>query len=76
MGRRDKLHNARSIVRDLRLVGDRVGERFSVRGDETLWYYRSLVAAYRANVAYHPALIGELDRTVTEIETLARRRGT
>ena len=67
----DKLHNARSIVRDLRGIGDRVWGRFSVSKQETLWYYRSLVTAYRANPAHTPALVDELDRTVTEIETLA-----
>jgi (p)ppGpp synthase/HD superfamily hydrolase len=67
----DKLHNARSIVRDLRGVGDRVWGRFSVSKQETLWYYRSLVTAYRANPAHTPALVDELDRAVTEMETLA-----
>lgn len=67
----DKLHNARSIVRDLRGIGDRVWGRFSVSKEETLWYYRSLVTAYRANPAHTPALVDELDRTVTEMETPA-----
>ena len=39
----DKLHNARSIVRDLRLVGDDLWERLHRPKDQTLWYYRSLV---------------------------------
>jgi len=39
----------------------------------TLWYYRSLVTAYRSNLAHTPALIDELDRTVTEMEALAAR---
>ena len=34
----DKLHNARSIVRDLRVIGDQVWGRFSVSKQETLWY--------------------------------------
>jgi hypothetical protein len=61
----DKLHNARAIVRDLRGVGEPVG-RFSVPKAETLWYYCSLVSAYRGNRAHMPALIDELDRTVGE----------
>jgi hypothetical protein len=32
---------------------------------------RSLVTAYRANPEHTPALIDELDRTVSEIEQLA-----
>ena len=67
----DKLHNARSIVRDLRGIGDRVWGRFSASKGETLWYYRSLVTAYRANPANTPTLVEELDRTVTEMESLA-----
>ena len=68
----DKLHNARSIVRDLRDIGEEVWGRFSAPKAQTLWYYRSLVTRYRRNPAHTPALIDELDRTVTEMETLAR----
>ncbi|HEX7612007.1 MAG TPA: HD domain-containing protein [Candidatus Limnocylindrales bacterium] len=71
----DKLHNARSIVRDLRAVGEKLWERFGPTKDEILWYYRSLVAAFRANGAHTPALIDELDRTVTEMERLAALGG-
>jgi len=72
----DKLHNARSIVRDLRVVGEALWKRFSVPKDQTLGYYRSLVTAYRGNPAHTPALIDELDRTVTEMETLASRESS
>ena len=70
----DKLHNARSIVRDLRDpgVGESVWDRFSVPQAEKLWYYRGLVTAYRGNPAHMPALIDELDRTVGEMEELSR----
>lgn len=67
----DKLHNARSIVRDLRGVGEAVWDRFSVPKADTLWYYRSLVTAYRSNPAHTLALVDELDRTVIEMERLA-----
>jgi len=66
----DKLHNARSIVRDLRGVGEKVWDRFKVPKSDTLWYYRSLVTAYRANPAHSLALVAELDRTVAEMEAL------
>ena len=39
----DKLHNARSILRDLTGAGDAIWSRFSAGPDEQLWYYRSLV---------------------------------
>jgi GTP pyrophosphokinase len=70
----DKLHNARSIVRDRRVVGDKVWDRFKVPKSETLWYYRSLVTAYRANPVHSPALVAELDRTVAEMEAVAVAR--
>jgi (p)ppGpp synthase/HD superfamily hydrolase len=68
----DKLSNARSIVIDLHRVGSAVWDRFTADHEDKLWYYRSLVDAFRANPAHEPALIDELDRVVTEMETLAR----
>ena len=41
----DKLHNARSIRRDLSRIGDAVWSRFTASRDDTLWYYRSLLVA-------------------------------
>jgi (p)ppGpp synthase/HD superfamily hydrolase len=40
----DKVHNARTILRDLRKpdIGEKVWARFNVPMDDTLWYYRSL----------------------------------
>jgi GTP pyrophosphokinase len=71
----DKLHNARSIVADLRTDGDRVWERFNVTKDEELDYYGSLVRVLRENPYRHPALVEELARTVDEMWRLAGRRG-
>jgi len=67
----DKLHNARAIVGDLRMIGDTLWGRFAAPRDDKLWYYRALVDSYRKNPAHTPALIDELDRTVTEMERLA-----
>lgn len=67
----DKLHNARSVVADLRTIGPAIWERFTPPREESLWYYRALVDAFRANTANRPALIDELDRTVTDMERLA-----
>jgi GTP pyrophosphokinase len=67
----DKLHNARSIVRDRRGAGEKVWDRFKVQKSETLWYYRSLVVAYRKHPEHNPALVAELDRTVAEMEATA-----
>ena len=45
-------------------------ERFNGKKEGTLWYYRSLVTAFRPH-GNHQQLIEELDRTVTEMERLA-----
>ncbi len=63
----DKLHNARSILCDYRACGNDVFSRFSVGYQETLWYYRSLVEAYREAGA-PDSLVKELDLVVTELE--------
>jgi GTP pyrophosphokinase len=63
----DKLHNARSLVADLRRVGDALWDRFNAGRDETLWYYRSVIDAMRANPVYNRELVNELDRVVSEL---------
>ncbi len=68
----DKVHNARSILLDYREQGERLWERFSVGGDETLWYYEQLVAAFRH--AGGGRLVDELERVVREIGRLSGRR--
>ena len=68
----DKLHNARAIVGDLRRYGPAVWERFNGGHDGSLWYYRALVNAFRRNAAHPVDLVDELDRAVTEMESLAR----
>lgn len=65
----DKLHNARSILSDLRVVGPALWSRFTASKEGTLWYYRSLVAAFESHG--RSPLVDELDRTVVEIEALA-----
>jgi (p)ppGpp synthase/HD superfamily hydrolase len=67
----DKLHNARSILSDYRRHGEALWSRFNGRREGTLWYYRSLVAAFAA--AEKNALVEELDRVVAEIERLSAR---
>jgi (p)ppGpp synthase/HD superfamily hydrolase len=66
----DKLHNARAILHDYRTHKDTLWTRFKGGKEGTLWYYRALVDAFRAIGA--TPLIEELDRAVTELETIAR----
>ena len=64
----DKLYNARAILADFRKVGDDVWTRFKGGKDGTLWYYHSLITAFRQ--AGNSELIEELDRVVSELELL------
>ncbi len=66
----DKLSNARETLHELRLHGDSVFEKFEGRKQGTLWYYRALVEVFR-KAGTNP-LIDELDRVVTELESLSR----
>ncbi len=70
----DKLHNARSILADLRSSGEELWDRFTGGKEGTLWYYRALTEAYKRAGAN--AVVEELDRVVREIEALARRAET
>jgi (p)ppGpp synthase/HD superfamily hydrolase len=63
----DKLHNTRAILAELRRHGQSVFQKFNGKKDGTLWYYRTLVTAFR-EFGDHQDLIDELDRVVTEIE--------
>lgn len=65
----DKLHNARAIVSDLRVLGGALFARFRGGKEGTLWYYRALADAF---MRLGPArLAEELDRTVQEMERIA-----
>ncbi len=69
----DKLHNARSILADLRSLGDDLWDRFTGGKEGTLWYYRALVEAYKG--AGTNAVVEELDQVVREIEALSGQIG-
>ena len=45
----DKIHNARSILRDLRKseIGSAVWDRFENPREDTLWYYRKLADVFQ-----------------------------
>ena len=64
----DKLHNARAILRDLRSDGEAMWSRFNGGREGQLWYYAALMTTFRSNPEHEPALIDELERTVSEIE--------
>lgn len=64
----DKLHNARSILNDYRLLGEAVWARFNGGKEGSLWYYRAIVDAFRKTGS--TPLIEELERVVIELEQL------
>lgn len=65
----DKLHNARTLVLDYRIMGEDLWPRFRGGREGTLWYYRAISdLLHEAEV--NP-LTDELERTVIELERLA-----
>ena len=68
----DKLHNARSILADLRAHGSVVWARFSPSPEEILWYYRSLANEFSKEGPDHIAsLADQFHRVVVELEEFA-----
>jgi (p)ppGpp synthase/HD superfamily hydrolase len=65
----DKLHNARSILRDLSKDGEKVWEKFNGGKDGTLWYYRSLVSIFQQ--LDDNFMVDELTQVFHEIELRA-----
>lgn len=65
----DKLHNARTMVTDLRVHGPELWKRFNAGRDETLWYLESLVEAFREGGTM--PIVEELARTVAELRAVS-----
>lgn len=63
----DKLYNARTILRDHRIHGDAVFDRFTGGKDGTLWYYRAIVDSLQES-ELDSWLVDELRWTVATLE--------
>lgn len=63
----DKLHNARTILSDYRVLGKDLWDRFNGGREGTIWYYRAIVDT----LGNEGTVVEELDRVVTELERLA-----
>ena len=64
----DKLHNARSLLRDLVQEKEAVWDRFNQTDPaEQLWYYRALAEAFAERIRQPAWLPEELHRTVEDI---------
>ncbi len=62
----DKLHNARTILRDVRRHGDEVWRRFNAGREDQLWYYQSLAEVFTRR--FPSPLSDELRRVVDDLE--------
>lgn len=72
----DKLHNARTMLTDLREQGNDIWKRFRGNREGTLWYYAEMVRALATNWT-HPVLrelaqvVDMIQRTDAELERFA-----
>lgn len=65
----DKLHNARSVLRDLRIYKDALWQRFSTKsGPDQVWYYTTLADLFSRRMP--GPLADELQRVVRELSRL------
>ena len=62
----DKLNNIRSILSDLRDVGEKIWQRFNGGREGTLWYYRALLDEFKRHKP--DRLIREFELEVAELE--------
>jgi (p)ppGpp synthase/HD superfamily hydrolase len=67
----DKLHNARAILSDYRVVGERLWTRFNAAKADQLWYYGALVETL-SHTAAPKAIVDELSRVAEELDRLAK----
>jgi len=65
----DKVHNARAILADYKVIGEPLWGRFTGGREGTLWYYRALADAFRGRAP--KALSSALDQAVAEMELAA-----
>jgi len=70
----DKLHNARSILSDLRDHGPGVWKKFNAPPDDQRWYYGELVRVLSA--AHDGPTVHELERVVAELSAEVDRATT
>jgi (p)ppGpp synthase/HD superfamily hydrolase len=65
----DKLQNAGAILKDLRITGEAVWDRFNGGKAGTLWYYDALLQAFQEDPP--SPMVGELALVVEEMKALA-----
>jgi hypothetical protein len=65
----DKVHNASSIIKDYRVIGEEIWQRFQGKKEGTLWYYRALTNAFRQREV--TPIVEELTQVVQQLESLS-----
>jgi (p)ppGpp synthase/HD superfamily hydrolase len=63
----DKLHNSRSILRNLQKEGETIWNRFNGAREGTLWYYQSALEVFRSRIESQN--LDELSKILEEIKT-------
>jgi (p)ppGpp synthase/HD superfamily hydrolase len=67
----DSLHNVRSIISDLRAHGPAVWLRFKRGADQSIGYYRDVLAGVKSHLGDHP-LPRELAAAIESLDALSR----
>ncbi len=66
----DKLHNARSILKDYNKIGENLWERFNASRSDILCYYTKLHHIYIDNLnTYYPELVEELGDVIEDLNS-------
>lgn len=65
----DKVHNASSMIKDYRVIGEEIWQRFQGKKEGTLWYYRALTNAFRQREV--TPIVEELTQVVQQLESLS-----
>jgi (p)ppGpp synthase/HD superfamily hydrolase len=70
----DKVHNARSILRDLRKpeIGNAIWKRFKPSKEDTLWYYRELARSFQRRLKGQSAKMQLADELSEIVDVLER----
>ena len=66
----DKLHNGTDLLADYRQQGESLWRHFNADKSEQLWFYRSLVSAFKEGGASGP-MYERFERVVSEFESLS-----
>jgi GTP pyrophosphokinase len=65
----DKLHNARAILEDYRIIGPRIWKRFKRGRNDQIWYFDALLEVFKA--AGGSRIVSELERVVAELRLIS-----